>query len=123
MENTPPPVAAAAPSAANTWHMLCHLSALAGYIIPFGNLLGPFLVWQIKKNEIPSVEAHAKEALNFQLSLLLYCVIAGLLIFVLIGIPLLIAIGLFGLVMIIVATIKTNNGESYRYPLCIRFLK
>lgn len=123
MENTPPPVIAAAPSTANTWHMLCHLSALAGYIIPFGNLLGPFLVWQIKKNEIPSVEAHAKEALNFQLSLLLYCVIAGLLIFVLIGIPLLIAIGLFGLVMIIVATIKTNNGESYRYPLCIRFLK
>lgn len=60
-----PPVAPGNESQARTWNMLCHLSALAGYIIPFGNILGPLLVWQIKKNEFPSVDEHGKAALNF----------------------------------------------------------
>ena len=76
---TPPPVQPPSPptpgippspeSQARTWNMLCHLSALAGFIgIPFGNILGPLLVWQIKKNEIPSVEVHGKAAMNFQIT-------------------------------------------------------
>jgi uncharacterized Tic20 family protein len=110
-------------SQARTWDMLCHLSALAGYIIPFGNIIGPLLVWQLKKNEYPSVDAHGKEAVNFQISVLIYFFISVLLSVVLIGIPLLIAVGLGSLVLIVIASIKANNGEAYRYPLTIRFIK
>ena len=103
--------------------MLCHLSALAGFVIPFGNIIGPVLVWQIKKNEFPSVDEHGKESVNFQISVLIYCAICFVLTFVLIGIPLLVAVGLGSLVLIIIAGIKANNGEHYRYPLTIRFIK
>src|SRR6516164_2706173 len=58
-------------SRARTWNMLCHLSALAGFFIPFGNILGPLLVWQIKKNEIPSTDVHGKAALNFQITVVI----------------------------------------------------
>ncbi len=103
--------------------MLAHLSALAGFIIPFGTFLGPFIVWQIKKNEFPSVEAHAKAALNFQLSCLIYCLVAAVLILVVIGIFLLFAIGIFSLVCVIIATIKANNGEPWKYPLTLNLIK
>ena len=85
--------------------MLCHLSALAGYIIPFGNVLGPLIIWQIKKNEFPSVEEHGKAALNFQITVLIGVLIgiiaAVLLSAVCIGflfIPVVVAIGLCGLI-------------------------
>jgi uncharacterized Tic20 family protein len=110
-------------SQARTWNMLCHLSALAGYMIPFGNVLGPLVVWQIKKNEFPSVEEHGKAALNFQLTVLIAVFASGaaaiLLSFVCIGfllIPVVIAVALCGLVFSIIAGIKANNGEPYRYP-------
>ena len=118
----PPPLGAPAP-AARTWEMLAHLSALAGFIIPLGTFLGPFIIWQIKKNEFPSVEAHAKAALNFQLSCLIYAIVAAILIIVVIGFFLLMAIGIFSLVCIIIATIKTNNGEPWKYPLSLTLIK
>ncbi len=103
--------------------MLCHLSVLSGCVIPFGNIIGPLLVWQIKKAELPSVEEHGKAALNFQLTVLIFlipAVIATVLLsFVCIGfvlIPVDVAIGLCGLIFPIVAGIKANNGEAYRYP-------
>lgn len=103
--------------------MLCHLSALAGYVIPFGNLIGPLIIWQIKKNEFPSVDAHGKEAVNFQISVLIYFFVSILLTFVLIGIPLLVATVIGNLVCIVIATIKAINGEPFRYPLSIRFIR
>lgn len=106
-----------------TWGMLSHLSALAGYIIPFGNIIGPLVVWLIKKDQMPFVEDQGKEALNFQISVTIYAFVSIVLIFVVVGILLLIAVGIFSLVMIIIASIKANSGEAYRYPLCIRFLK
>jgi uncharacterized Tic20 family protein len=103
--------------------MLCHLTALAGYVgIPFGNVLGPLVVWLVKKNEYPSVEAYGKESLNFQISMLIYGIVSGLLCLVLIGIPLLIAVLITDLILVIVASIKASNGEFYRYPLTIRFI-
>jgi hypothetical protein len=105
-----------------TWNMLCHLTALAGFFIPLGNFLGPFVIWLLKKNEIPSVDAHGRESLNFQISMLIYFVVAGLLVFVFIGIPLLIALGLAALICVIIASVKASNGVLYRYPLTIRFL-
>jgi uncharacterized Tic20 family protein len=108
---------------ARSWHMWCHFSALAGLLVPYGNILGPLLIWQIKKNEFPSVEAHAKAALNFQITVSII-VTGGLLVaiplsFVCIGylfIPLVIVVGVCGLVFSVIAGIKANDGQEYRYP-------
>ncbi|ATC65302.1 orotate phosphoribosyltransferase [Nibricoccus aquaticus] len=103
--------------------MLAHLSALAGLLVPLGSFLGPFIIWQIKKNEFPSVEAHAKASLNFQLSCLIYAVISAIFIIVGIGILFLMAVGIFSLVCVIIATIKANNGEPWKYPLSLTLIK
>lgn len=133
----PPPATPAPPpsgspeSQARTWNVFCHLSALAGYIgVPFGNVIGPLIVWQIKKNEIPSVDAHGKAALNFQITVLLAGVVTGFALFVgsfiCVGwllLPVLILIGLAGLIFPIIAGVKANNGEDYKYPWSIEFVK
>src|ERR1035438_7123864 len=69
--SSPPPPPASPESQARMWNMLCHLSALAGFVIPFGNILGPLIIWQIKKNEFPSVDIHGKAALNFQITVII----------------------------------------------------
>ncbi len=106
-----------------TFGMLAHLSALAGYIIPFGNIIGPLIIWLIKKDQSAWVDMQGKEALNFQISITIYAIVAGILTLILIGVLLLIAVGVFSLVMIIIASVRANNGEMYQYPLTIRFLK
>lgn len=106
-----------------TWGMLCHLTALSCWIgVPFGNIVGPLIVWLIKKDESPLVESEGKESINFQISITIYAIGAGILSFILIGIPLLIAIAVAQIVLVIVASVKVNNGEAYRYPFTIRFL-
>ncbi len=105
-----------------TWGMLCHVAAFAGYIIPFGNILGPLAVWLIKKEEYAFVDYNGKEALNFQISITIYLAVAFILAFVLIGIPLLIGLAIFDFIMIIIAIINSNKGDKYRYPLTIRFI-
>ena len=118
-----------------TWDALCHLAALTVFIgIPFGNIIGPLVVWLIKRNESLSVDEHGKESLNFQISLAVY-LLAGTgitvsLILVIIGIflvPLLIAAVVLGtlldVIFIIIAAVKASNGEFYRYPLTIRFIQ
>jgi uncharacterized protein len=104
------------------WAMFCHLSAFAGFIIPFGNIIGPVVVWSIKKDQYPLVDHQGREAINFQISMLVYFLAGFVLIFVLIGIPLLIALFFFSIIMTVVAAIKANEGVRYRYPLCIRFI-
>ena len=106
-----------------TWAMFCHLGALAGYIIPFGNIIAPLIIWLVEKEESKLVDRQGKESLNFQISIVIYCAVAVPLILLLIGIPLLLALGIFDLVMVIIAAVKTNSGEDFRYPLCIRFIK
>lgn len=120
------------------WSMLCHLSALSALIgVPFGNIIGPLLIWQIKKVEIPEMEEHGKEALNFQitativfLGLAVAVFISGLLSAFVIGLPFLFLFGLLllvvtigWLVVTIIAAVKANEGELYRYPLTIRMIK
>ena len=107
----------------NMWAMLCHLSALAGFIIPLGNVIGPLVIWMIKKDVYPLVDDQGKEALNFQISMTIYYVISGILILILIGIPLLIGLALFSLVVTIIAMVKASDGVAYRYPLSIRMIK
>ena len=109
---------------ARLWGMLCHLGGLAGFIgIPFGNILGPLIFWLIKRNDHPFIDEQGKEALNFQITVLLAAIICIPLMFVIIGIPLLFAVGITDLVLIIIAAIKSNGGEHYRYPFAIRFIK
>lgn len=107
-----------------TWEMLCHLSALAGVIgIPAGNILGPLIIWLVKKNEMPGIEPHAKESLNFQISMTIYMIVSSILIFVVIGFPLLVGLMIFDLVCIVIASFKAKDGVPYQYPITIRFLK
>jgi hypothetical protein len=106
------------------WAMICHLSALAGFLIPFGNLLGPLIVWLVKRADMPMVEIHGKEALNFQITVTIAAVISMLLIFVLIGFVLLFIVGIGALILTIMAAVKVSNGEfDYRYPWSLRLLK
>jgi uncharacterized Tic20 family protein len=107
-----------------TWGMLCHLTALCGLIgVPFGHLLGPLVVWLLKRNDFPFVEEQGKESLNFQISMTLYALVALLLILAAVGIPLLIGIAVLDTVFVVIASVKTSRGEHYRYPLAIRFIK
>lgn len=106
-----------------TFGMLAHLAALAGFVIPFGNLIGPLVIWLIKKDQSAWVDKNGKEALNFQISITIYAIVSGILTIILIGILLLIAVGVFSLVMIIIASVRVSNGEDFKYPLCIPFIK
>ncbi|MQB00084.1 MAG: DUF4870 domain-containing protein [Actinobacteria bacterium] len=103
--------------------MLAHLSAFSGFVIPFGHILGPLLVWLIKREEHPLVDDQGREALNFQLSMSLYYIVGLILILALIGFLVLPALVAFSVVVAIIGAIRANGGERYRYPLCIRFLK
>jgi len=114
------------------WNMLCHLSALVGWLIPFvGNILGPFAVWQMKRNEIPSVDVHGKMALNFQITvsiiLLPACGISFLLghifCFGWITSPLVVLLGIGALICTVIAGVKANNGEDYKYPFSFELVK
>ncbi|OZM56554.1 orotate phosphoribosyltransferase [Lottiidibacillus patelloidae] len=106
------------------WGMLSHLSALVGLLgIPFGFILGPLVVYLIKRDEYSFVNTQGKESLNFQISILIYYAIAGVLCLILIGFVLLAIIFLFHIIYTVIASIKAHNGEHYHYPLTIRFLK
>jgi len=109
---------------AQTWGMLCHLTALAAFIgIPFGHLIGPLVIWLIKKNDYAFVDEQGKESLNFQISMTIYAIVSGILCFVFIGFVLLIVLLVVELVLVIIASVKVSNGQAYRYPFTIRFLK
>ncbi len=110
---------------ARLWAMLCHLAAFATFLpaVPgIGIVLGPLIVWLIKKNEFPFVDEQGKEAVNFQLTML---IIALALTVTCIGILLLPVVAIVDVVLVIVAAIKANDGYHYRYPypLIIRFVK
>ena len=106
-----------------TWCVACHLSALAGFVIPgFGHILGPLIVWLIKRGDAFEIEAHGKEALNFQISMLIYNLVAGVLCLVLIGFALLAVLHILNVVFVIIAGLRASEGQMYRYPLTIRLL-
>lgn len=109
------------PDQERTWAMLAHLLALAAAYVAFG-FLGPLVVLLVFGSRSPYVRTHAVEALNFNLSWLIYAIVAIVLSFVLIGIPILIALGVAYLVLVIIASVKAGNGEPYHYPLTIHFL-
>jgi len=107
-----------------TWSMLAHLSALCAVVgIPFGHLVGPLVVWLIKRDELPEVDRHGRDSLNFQLSMTIYLIISGLSIFIFVGIFLVPLVFAMDVICVIIASIKVSRGEAFQYPLTIKFLK
>jgi uncharacterized Tic20 family protein len=107
-----------------TLDSICHFLSFAGLTgIPFANIIGPLILWVLKRDEFPSVNEHGKESINFQISMTIYTIIAGLSILVVVGIVLLPAVIIANFVLVVIAGIKAANGEFYRYPLTIRFIK
>ena len=124
---TPPPIPDQAPAQTvdkqeRNWAMFCHLAALA-FIIPFGNIIAPLVIWLLKKEEYPLVEDQGKEAVNFQITMTICFIVGFLSIFVLIGFLVLPALVIFNIIMIIIATMKANEGKRYRYPFALRLIK
>jgi len=107
-----------------TWTVLCHASALIGFFVPWaGHILGPLIVWLAKRGDSPEIDAHGKESLNFQISMLIYSLIAGVLCLVLIGFVLLGILHILNLILVIIASIQASEGKLYRYPISIRLIK
>ena len=108
---------------ARQWAMFCHFAAFLGLVFPFGNLLGPLIVWQLKKDMDPFVDQQGKEALNFQLTFSLAMMICGVLAWILIGFPLMVLVSVVALVLVVIAGIRANEGKPYRYPFCWRIVR
>ena len=107
-----------------TWAMVSHLSALSGFFTGgLGTIIGPLIVWLVKKEEMPFVDEQGKESLNFQITMLIAAIISALLMIILIGFLMLFAVAVFDTIMVIIASIKANDGEHYRYPLTLRLIK
>jgi uncharacterized protein len=107
-----------------TWGMIAHLSAFAVFVFPFGgNIIAPLIIWLTRRDTSAFVDAEAKEALNFNISVALAGIVCGLLTFALIGIPLGVILFLCWLVMTIIAAVKATEGVGYRYPFSLRLVK
>jgi hypothetical protein len=101
--------------------VISHLLSFAGFFFPFGNILGPLVIYLLKKDESEYVRHHAAEALNFQINMTVYISIAALLIFIFIGIILLPIVLAIDVILTIVAAVRASNKIRYTYPLTIRF--
>ena len=109
-------------SSSKTTAMLCHLLAFAGYLVPFGHVIGPLILWLVKKDDSPFIDSHGKESLNFQISITLYMIACIPLVPLVIGGVLMIGLVVLDLVCVILASVRAYAGDPCRYPLTIRFL-
>ena len=102
-----------------TWAIITHASAFAGFFVPLGNILGPLLVWAIKKDESQFVDENGKQAINFQITWTILFFVAALSIILVIGILLLPLVALAWFVLVIIAIIRASDDEVYDYPLTL----
>ena len=107
---------------AKMWGLFLHLSQFLGHFSLLG-YAAPIVIWQIKKDELPELDAHGKNVVNWMISLLIYLCVSAVLIVVIIGIPMLIVLGVLAIIFPIIGALKANNGEVWRYPLSISFFK
>ncbi len=105
-----------------TWAMLAHLSAFLGLVVPLGFIIAPLVIWLVKREQSAFVADQAKEALNFNITMGIAGIVCLLLTLLLIGVLLLIALGVYWVVLAIVAAIKANEGNAYRYPFTLRLI-
>jgi len=121
-----PPLPVSAPALPNvrTWCALCHASALLGVFLHFpGHLIPPLIIWLVKRDQSPEIDVHGKEAVNFQVSMLIYNAIAAVFCIALIGFVLLPVLWVLNAVFVIIAAIQASDGKFYRYPMTIRFIQ
>ena len=138
MENTPPPVPEnypptfpSSPTSDNSLAVVMHLLGFSWFVFPFyGNILGPLVLWLIKRGDSPYLDRVGKEVLNFQISFSIYIsatlAVGTVLLIFLIGILfyfLAAAIWVAWIILMIVGAVKTSNGEEYKYPFTIRLLQ
>jgi hypothetical protein len=109
------------PDEAAKWAMVCHLAALAGFIVPFGNIVGPLIVWLAKRKVDGFVDRQGKEAINFQISMIVYSFVAAFI--PAIGMLIIFLIAVTDLVLLIMAGVRAKGGMEYRYPLAFRLIK
>ncbi|MBF0521645.1 MAG: DUF4870 domain-containing protein [Candidatus Omnitrophica bacterium] len=106
------------------WAMFCHLSALTCFIgIPFGNIFAPLIIWFVKRRGMSLVDREGRKALNFQISMTIYALIAAILCFFLVGFLLIIPLIVADIIITIVAAVKTKKAKDFEYPFAIRFFK
>lgn len=103
--------------------LFLHLSQLINLFIPLGGVIAPIVLWQMKKDEMPALDAHGKMIVNWFISAFIYTVVSGILTLILIGFLGLLAMAALSVIYPIVGGIKANNGELWEYPLTIKFLK
>ena len=136
---TPPPTpttsgatagGAPAPTNENSVAVIMHLLGFAGFVFPFGNILAPLILWLVKRAESPYLDRIGKEVINFQISYTIYMAVllgAGFaLLIILVGILFLFILGfvwILWIILMIIAAVKTGNGEDYKYPVTIRLLQ
>jgi uncharacterized Tic20 family protein len=112
------------PAGDRTMAMLCHLLSFVAFIgVPLGNIVGPLILWLVKKEGDPFVDATGKEVLNFQISATIYGIVCAILFLVFIGVILLPILVIAVIIYTIIGAVKASEGQLYRYPLTIRFLK
>jgi uncharacterized Tic20 family protein len=104
------------------WAFFIHISQFGCFAFPLVGIILPIVLWQMKKDEMPGIDAHGRVVLNWMISLIIYGAICALLCFLLIGIPLLLALGLAAIIFPIIGAIKANDGVLWKYPMSIEFL-
>lgn len=102
------------------WAMILHLSQFSGYLVPLAGFVVPIVIWQMKKDELPGLDAHGRVVANWMISMVIYVAVSTLLILVLIGIPMLWALGVLAVVFPIVGAIKAGDGKVWNYPMSLR---
>lgn len=107
----------------SNWGMFAHLSALVGFIIPFGSIVAPLVIWLTKGKESTYVGEQAREALNFQITMAIVFLVCFILSFIVIGLLFMVIAGIADLVFVILATIAASKGQMYRYPYTLRLVK
>ncbi len=126
MDTSYPPPLPTAPTLTNerSWAALCHASALLGVFFHFpGHLIGPLIVWLVKRGDSPELDVHGKEALNFQISMLIYNCVSLVFCLILVGFVFLGVLWVLNAVFVIIAAVQASEGKFYRYPMTIRFLQ
>jgi uncharacterized Tic20 family protein len=108
---------------ARQWAMILHLSTLAGFIAVGAGFIAPIVIWQIKKTDYPELDPHGKNVANWLLSYVIYVAVCSVLVLAFVGFFLLLILGVLGIIFPIVAAVKANNGEVWKYPLSISFFK
>ena len=111
------------PESERNWAMFCHLSAFAGFFFPFGSIIGPLVCWLSKKDESQWVDKNGKAAMNFNISILLYCVLVIPLCFIVVGFLLIGFLMVLKVICIIIASVRAAKGEMFKYPLSIPFVQ